>query len=87
MLIYDICSIFLPCVIFSRQTLLRYSHLFKKYEHFESSTTKIVRENDSKRFFFCSLRRLNLAKIVQLHAVKCFSSNNGNFKTLHQDLL
>ena len=90
MLTYDILIfsiVVLPCIIISTQILLRFSHLFKKYEHFESSSTKIKRQNDSKIRIFCSLRKFNFVKITQLHAVKCFSSKNGNFKTFHQDFL
>ena len=46
-----------------------------------------MRQNDSKIRFFCSIRQFNLVKITHSHAVKCLSSNNGNFKTLHQDFL
>ena len=28
-----------------------------------------------------------MVKITHSHAVKCLSSNNGNFKTFHQDFL
>ena len=46
-----------------------------------------MRQNDSKIRIFCSIRQFNLVKITHSHAVKCLSSNNGNFKTFHQDFL
>ena len=46
-----------------------------------------MRQNDSKIRIFCSIGQFNLVKITYSHAVKCLSSNNGNFKTFHQDFL
>ena len=46
-----------------------------------------MRQNVSKIRIFCSIRQFNLVKITHSHAVKCLSSNNGNFKTFHKDFL